>query len=233
MAIVKYGPIVANASGTVGGTTFTSGTKNGPTARNRLRRSQNTNQQADQARALWASARRLWRSLTPEQRKAWSFAALTYPHTNRLGVATRLSGHMLFMKLNTDGGPIFFSQFQTRPFTDPPILTKPEPLPIFDVSFSLADGYFFSFVDRLTTGLDIAVISGFRTFSTTPTAKPKYMRAFFTVTTFTVPPIPFKSFWDGRIGEPQVGEHVWLGARWSILRSPLEEIQLIQSVVTA
>ncbi len=233
MAIIKTGPLAEAISGTIGGTTFAAGTKSSPTVRNRLRRSKNLSPQAAAQRTFWAAARSDWRSLTPDEQQAWKTAALTYPNTNRLGVKTLLSGYTLFLKLNTDGGRLFRGLIERQPFFAPPIMTMPQPLPVFDVSFSLADGYFFSFVDRPTTPLDLVVLYGFRSFRNTPTAAPGYLRTFATFTTFTVPPIDFQGFWDFRIGTPVVGESVWLGLRWAVIRGPLEEMQLIQSTVTA
>ena len=104
MAIFTPGPFAGAVSGPVGGTLF-SHTRRGGVLSLRPQRRTNRGFAATRIRARMANMLLEWQNLTPNQRQAWQTAALTWPHRNRLGIASRLSGHQLFLHVNVQWFP--------------------------------------------------------------------------------------------------------------------------------
>jgi len=109
MASVKYGVIITDIKGSVGGTTF-KGSKSGPVIQNKItkadavRAGRIQNQDGSPRNALPnlnlsrnASA---WRSLDPADRAAWVSAAPDFEFTNRYGDPYTPSGFQLYMSQN-------------------------------------------------------------------------------------------------------------------------------------
>lgn len=97
---LKWGPIVAQGSGSIAGTTF-SRNRGGPYARNRAIPT-NPNSDAQQAiRGLFATVSQAWAALTGPQRAAWENWADQNLITDVLGDQIRMSGHQAHQKLNT------------------------------------------------------------------------------------------------------------------------------------
>lgn len=97
---LRFGPTVADASGSVGGLTLQR-SRSGPTGRVRSKPTHRGTalQQARQAAmstwtALWSTA------LTQNQREAWNLWASMSPTTNRLGQAIHQAGHNAFFATN-------------------------------------------------------------------------------------------------------------------------------------
>lgn len=99
MALVKYGPIVDQVSGSIGGTTFAD-TLGGPIARRRPGQvNPSTNAQAATRNWLTESAKN-WGLLTSTQQAQWTLAAKAIRYLNRLGRIRTYSGFAYYQQLN-------------------------------------------------------------------------------------------------------------------------------------
>lgn len=101
MAVVKYGPIISEARGSVGGVVFSRG-RAGTFARSRVKPVYNPTNR----RTLWTSGMpvcyTMWLSeLTDEDREDWNTLAAASEFTNALGDVHHLSGWALFLRLNS------------------------------------------------------------------------------------------------------------------------------------
>lgn len=118
MARVKYGALITDMKGKIGGTVFQGGyagpvakklwgyimgpsnsgydTPSGPRAQAhvRARVRQNTKHQ------IWALVSQQWRELTDAQRDAWKSASPSFPAKNKFGDTYTPSGYQLWMQLN-------------------------------------------------------------------------------------------------------------------------------------
>lgn len=131
MALVKYGPLVENASGTIGDTTFAPG-PGGAIARTKNRQCNQATTAQLAARSALSTTAKLWQTLTSTQQAAWSAAAKTRPYTNRIGEQHTLSGYQFFVKLNNtlyQGGETLLTDPPAN--YDVPRLTAAAALPIF------------------------------------------------------------------------------------------------------
>lgn len=98
MALFKS-PIVSDASGSIGGATF-SKNKGGLYMRARVKGTQpNTTAQTD-ARNRLKAITQAWATLTQAERDAWIAAAQSSTYQNALGDTKHLTGSQLFTKLN-------------------------------------------------------------------------------------------------------------------------------------
>lgn len=94
------GPIVAAASGSIGGTTF-SHNRYGMYARNRSIPVVSTTPDALNAKARMATISQQFQSLTAAQKLAWAAWCTTNPGLNRLGQQITLSPNAAYCSLNT------------------------------------------------------------------------------------------------------------------------------------
>jgi hypothetical protein len=97
VALIKYGPLADEVSGTVGGVTFARvhGAKAARTWRapvNKRRPLQRTQ------RAILAGLPAIWQTLTPAQRAAWDAYAATCEFTNPLGQPLYLTGYNMCIR---------------------------------------------------------------------------------------------------------------------------------------
>lgn len=134
MATVKFGTIVTDIKGKVGGNVF-QGSKSGTTLKT-------IDAIADSAKLTKADAGRvintlpltaqiagLWRTLTDAQRASWATGAVNFPAYNRFGVAYTPSAYQVFMTLN----------FQVYQLTGAILYTCPIPMTVNDPpTFSIA-----------------------------------------------------------------------------------------------
>lgn len=99
MALIKYGQIIAEARGKMGGMVFS---KNHSGAYMRTKVSPiNPKTVAQQAvRTLMTTLAQSWRGLTVNQRLSWSIGASTWTHSNIFGDNVPLSGFGLYCRLN-------------------------------------------------------------------------------------------------------------------------------------
>lgn len=122
MALLKYGSLVAAASGTVGGTVFAHN-RGGAYARTWAKPHVVTSEAAEQAKAILSVTSRLWGALSDAERKAWATYCVEVPSINRLGDSRTLSGHQAFNQVNSR-----VLQCGVLPLDLPPSGGPPDPL---------------------------------------------------------------------------------------------------------
>lgn len=136
MATVKYGSIVTEIKGKIGGQSFQKG-YGGKIMKN--------SQKAMVLKHIWAYRNsdkiknsymvvsQSWRALTDDQRSAWNAAGSSFPAYNKFGDTYTPSGYQLFMKCNTflEGAGLSLIDTPPIPPVYPPAdaLTFAEPTP--------------------------------------------------------------------------------------------------------
>ncbi len=99
MATIKFGVIVSDVRGLIGGTIFARGA-NGPYIRS-FSNPVNKNTELQQIKrnnlAVYAAK---WRGLTDENRSQWTQAAAQSKYRNRVGDTSQYTGFQLFMRTN-------------------------------------------------------------------------------------------------------------------------------------
>jgi len=101
MALVKFGAMIADARGSIGGTVFARN-RGGAYVRNRTTpiNPQSTRQTA--VRSLLASLTNLWSTtLTQAQRDAWTLYATNVPLVNSLGESRNVTGINMYVRANS------------------------------------------------------------------------------------------------------------------------------------
>jgi hypothetical protein len=112
MARVKYGSIITELRGSIGGTTFQKN-KFGHTAKNKgIPTSTGTNIQFTRRNAMLYIVQ-AWNNLTDAQRNLWNSYAATYPQPIKNNVLVQLSGYALFIKYNAIILSMHFPLFTT------------------------------------------------------------------------------------------------------------------------
>lgn len=106
MASVKYGAIITDMKGKIGGTTFQGGFSGSVAKSTPGTRAGSKLTKADAGRivnqnALIAELAAGWRNLTDEQRLTWRTGAPNYPFLNRFGASYTASGYQVYMSLNS------------------------------------------------------------------------------------------------------------------------------------
>lgn len=100
MTTIRYGPIVADARGSTGGTTFSRGPFGAYTKARVAPTNPNTDKQAA-ARALLSTIVDRWMTvLTVAQRDAWNAAVQAFTVPNRIGDAIHLTGMQWYIRCN-------------------------------------------------------------------------------------------------------------------------------------
>lgn len=122
MAKILFTAIVADIRGKIAGTVF-SKNKGGAYARTKVTPTnpQTVAQQA--ARAVLIGFSQGWRALTTAQRTAWNAAVASFPKTNVFGNVRILSGHQLYVGLNSQ-----ISAANGSAISDPPVPQGADPV---------------------------------------------------------------------------------------------------------
>ncbi len=133
MAVVKYGAIIVDSKGSVGGTTF-KGTKAGAVMQNKITMAPVPDgkvTKADAGRAIQgyqkiaiANVVNAWKALDLPTKQAWNDFAPSYPFKNKFGEDYVASGYQCFCNLNLN-----LSSIDEDFITDPPVLDPLEPMP--------------------------------------------------------------------------------------------------------
>lgn len=206
MAIFRPGPIIGAISGNLGGSNFVQ-SNNGPVVRQRIRRTRLYQDRTREMRIRFQNLRAAWAQLETQEITQWRAAAADFPHTNRLGVTSRLSGYQLFMKVNA------FAWNPSKGLAPDPISTPPnlnrQVSFTFD-RFRVSVGFFKQFraQEPIPSNNTQILIYGARTFSTSPRKSWTDFKfiEFGTLlaTTLTI------NNWNSVIGNPEVGEQCWI-----------------------
>lgn len=96
---IKFGSIVVNGRGKVGGQVFTAGLTGAILRNNAVPVNRSTTRQV-QARAKFSYFSSQWANLTTKQRDQWREAVQRYEYTDIFGDVRKLSGKLLFQKVN-------------------------------------------------------------------------------------------------------------------------------------
>lgn len=133
MALIQFGPAVANASGSIGGTVF-SHNRGGSYMRTRVVPVKVENPFTIVVRDAMSQCSRLWAGLSNEQREAWREFSTASPSINRLGMSKTLSGHVAFNRINTR-----LIQQGAAVIDLPPLVGPPDPLSTFSAAIDASD----------------------------------------------------------------------------------------------
>lgn len=108
MAVIRYGAIVQDAQGSIGGITFA---RNHGTSciRQRPLKTNSRTRLQEEARRAYAFVTASWSVLTDDERQTWIAGASKGNQSGAWGVGKQLSGFQLFVRENLKGGPRFDS----------------------------------------------------------------------------------------------------------------------------
>lgn len=216
MAIYKPSPLAGAISGNLGGVNFSDG-KSGPILRKPIQRTRKDTvlQQANRIRHQFV--RSGWRTLTDQQRTEWTQAAQTYPHSNRLGVRTRMTGFSLYLMVNMYAWSVtFLPGGLRRSWAD---LNRFPAFPALSLDITSGAGpYNLINDDPLAVPTPQMTLFGARTFSTA------VRRSWNTFTTFTqiandAADVDFSAAFITAFGQIEIGEQLFIKA----IPSPLQE----------
>lgn len=99
MAIIKYGGVVAQATGRMGGMTLVQG-KGAKVVRMRPHSTPAKRRGGTGYAHLISQVNTAWKSITASQRRDWEALALDAPRRNRLGEERNITGRQLFLSEN-------------------------------------------------------------------------------------------------------------------------------------
>ena len=117
MALIKLGPMVGQASGSIGATTFSHG-RSGTYTRRRAIPVNPMSAAQSAIRAGFGAANANWRDvLTPAEREGWKDYAAQTPITNRLGDRVPLTGNAMFAAFNAQWYRVHGTFVDTPPST--------------------------------------------------------------------------------------------------------------------
>lgn len=146
MALIKFGLVVVDARGKLGGHVFTKSRK-GATIRTKVTPSNPNTTAQSQARQRLANLSTNWGALTDEQRKSWNAATGQFLKTNIFGDNKEPSGRDLYVKLNFN-----LMTAVASPLVNPP---TPQEFPLIDLGetkFDAGVGESVDFADLPTAG---------------------------------------------------------------------------------
>lgn len=99
MARVKYGSIITELKGSIGGQTFQS-IRGGFIIRNKPVSPKVRSRVQSGTRTIMGLLAQSWRTLSDAQRTTWSAVAPSYPHTDKFGDPASFTGYQLFIRCN-------------------------------------------------------------------------------------------------------------------------------------
>ena len=136
MAKIRMGPLVGQASGSIGATTF-SRNRFGTYVRLRSIPTVSTTPAASAVKAALGNVSQLWAGLTDAQRLQWVNYALANPVVDSLGQPQALTGHTAFVQLNAR-----LYQHGDTLIDSPPVGAGPAPLTAVSLSLDIGAGAF-------------------------------------------------------------------------------------------
>ena len=134
MAKIKYGPLIARASGKEGGTVF-SHNRFGPYVRTWAKPIKSTTTFALAAKSRLAAISQAWAALTDAQRLSWTNWAAANPFTDTLGDSQTLDGHQAYVQINGRLAAAGLAQI-----TAPPLAGAPPALTALSATFDIGAG---------------------------------------------------------------------------------------------
>jgi hypothetical protein len=113
-ALIKWGALVVDGRGKIGGTVFTKG-RSGAVARNKVTPVNRRSSYQTAARNRLTTFSQAWRDLSQSQRDAWNAAVSDFTNTNVFGDTVQPTGKNLFTKLNINLALVGVSQISEPP----------------------------------------------------------------------------------------------------------------------
>jgi len=135
MANIRFGPLVSEVRGSIGGTTFLR-TKAGPAARGRVKPTTSVSNDAGTRRATLSALVQRWSlTLIETQRQAWRDLAAITNLINSLGEVFHPTGLQLYVRQNA------FVQILAGPFSDDPPTQAIIDIPLFYHGYTAGIGF--------------------------------------------------------------------------------------------
>jgi hypothetical protein len=113
-ALIKWGALVVDGRGKIGGTVFTKG-RSGAVARNKVTPVNRRSSYQTEARNRLTTFSQAWRELTQAQRDAWNAAVGDFSKTNVFGDTVNPTGKNLYVSLNSNLDLVGVSSIDTPP----------------------------------------------------------------------------------------------------------------------
>lgn len=114
MARIKFGMMMTDARGKLGGQVFTK-TRSGAAVRTKVTPTNPQTSFQGNIRSLFGNFSQAWNALTEEDRLTWQNAVAEYQRTNVFGDQYKLSGKNLFMSINQNLSTIGVAQTDVVP----------------------------------------------------------------------------------------------------------------------
>lgn len=114
MALIKFGMMMSDARGKLGGQVFTK-TRSGATVRTKVTPTNPQTAAQQNARAILGNLSASWRTLSEEQRNGWISAVDGFTRTNIFGDTYNPSGKNLFVGLNSNLATVGKPVIETPP----------------------------------------------------------------------------------------------------------------------
>jgi len=205
--IVRYGALVAQASGTLSGVTFSNRRGNAIAAAKSMPCNRKTSAQIQHQAAMSAAAAG-WQALSGTERFNWKLYAAQHPRQNRLGVSRRLSAFQFYLMEN-----VLRAQIGIALRTSPPPLGQHGIGSLDGLLFSTGGPYEIAMTAPATDPTGYYVFSCARSSRTLSMGKvfPRFIAAY-----YADPSIdedlytPFLA----ALGEPSSGEIYWIQIRF-------------------
>jgi len=201
MALVKLGPMFAEASGKIGGL-VAARNRGGAYVREWTKPLVSTSTEALAAKARLGAYAQGWAGITANERAAWHSWANGNPVTNRLGETRVLSGHQAYVQLNT-----VIDLVGGTPIDVPPVTTAPGALLtlVFDGDIGAGDFDLTYTATPLAAGI-MLYLRGCQVNSPGIKYVTNLYKHIGVSAAAQASPFDIQTLWDARLGAAQVGQ---------------------------
>lgn len=204
MALIKFGMMMTDARGKLGGQVFTK-TRSGATVRTKVTPANPQTVAQQIARSVFGSVSASWRGLDESERLAWNAAVTDWSRTNIFGDSYLPSGKNLFVQVNSNLGNV------DETLIDVP--APPEDLPPFIASGTIVDNS-----EATITPVYSSTIPGIGYHKVIEATRPfsagrfNFSGAFAKITTWPsgTPPTDLQIYTDyvAKYGSPSIGQKI-------------------------
>ncbi|GAH70394.1 unnamed protein product [marine sediment metagenome] len=203
MALLKMGPVVAAASGKIGGTVF-SRNRYGVYARQWVLPTVSTSEDALQQKALLGGISAAFAALTDDQKLQWNEWAQSNPMTNRIGDQQILTGHAAYVRINMRVQKGGIGEIAT-----PPVGVSPLALATITLTVDIGPGEFsFAFAPTPTPAPEALVVQACYVDSTSINFVENLFRTIGYSGGAEASPFDIEAAFVAKFGTPQVGNVV-------------------------
>ena len=226
MAKVKFGMMMTDARGKLGGQVF-SKNRAGSFVRTKVTPANPNTQAQSQARALFSAISQQWSSLTQQVRDSFDAAVQDWARTDIFGDLRNPTGKNLFQRLNN----------QAQAAGLPPVVTLPAKLEMPDAIVSSAD-ISVSGESIDLQGVDTSATTQIVVFATgalsagTKSAKNRLRQIYASAgNTFTDTDV-WTAYVD-KYGAPEVGQNIQIGVKYVLASGQASPMQVLKADITA